>query len=310
MWYFRWKHDLKEELDAGSKVAQTQKGPIEYAIEGESGPVIAGMHGGPGGYDQMLSFFSDLLGKGFQFLSWSRPGYLRTPLSMGKTIPEQADALTALLDALKIDKVACLGGSAGGPFSLEFAIRHPDRIWALIMECAVSQKYMINPEKKSEQIFAKLMFNDPAMWLYDLMAQRATKSTIKSMIQMESTLDKKQIEELLSHIMKDKRKVKIVLDLIKSMCPISLRKAGLDNDLIQLAAIERIAVEKISAPTLIIHGTNDADVPLAHAKFCADNIPNAELFLVEGGLHLLPLADNADEITKKIISFLKQHAPN
>lgn len=42
---------------------------------------------------------------------------------------------------------------------------------------------------------------------------------------------------------------------------------------------------KITAPTLIIHGTDDAVVPYQYAVQASQTIPNAELITVEGGEH-------------------------
>ena len=42
---------------------------------------------------------------------------------------------------------------------------------------------------------------------------------------------------------------------------------------------------KITAPTLIIHGTDDAVVPYQYAVEASQTIPNAELVTVEGGKH-------------------------
>ena len=42
---------------------------------------------------------------------------------------------------------------------------------------------------------------------------------------------------------------------------------------------------KITAPTLIIHGTDDAVVPYQYAVDASQTIPNAELVTVEGGKH-------------------------
>ena len=42
---------------------------------------------------------------------------------------------------------------------------------------------------------------------------------------------------------------------------------------------------KITAPTLIIHGTDDAVVPYQYAVEASQTIPNAELVTVEGGEH-------------------------
>lgn len=58
-----------------------------------------------------------------------------------RTPEEQADALVALLDALQIERVAVQGVSGGGPSAIHFAARHPDRISALLLTCAVSGGY-------------------------------------------------------------------------------------------------------------------------------------------------------------------------
>lgn len=95
----------QDELVALNRTTATAKGTVEYARIGE-GPVVPGIHGGPGGYDQTIFAFEWLAHAGFSLLAPSRPGYLGTPLSSGKTPDEQADLYAALLDTLGIDKVA------------------------------------------------------------------------------------------------------------------------------------------------------------------------------------------------------------
>jgi len=48
-------------------------------------------------------------------------------------------------------------------------------------------------------------------------------------------------------------------------------------------------VHKISAPTLVIHGTEDNLVKLRHGEFLRDNIPNARLEIWEKGKHNMHL---------------------
>ena len=77
----------------------------------------------------------------YRILCPSRPGYLGTPIDSGKTIEEQADLFAALLDMLKINTAAIVTASAGGPPGYAFAIRHPDRVWALVAIDSVSVYY-------------------------------------------------------------------------------------------------------------------------------------------------------------------------
>jgi pimeloyl-ACP methyl ester carboxylesterase len=75
---------------------------------------------------------------GLHTIVFSRPGYLGTPLSVGRTFAEQADAAMALLDFLRIDTAAVVGVSGGGPVALQIALRHSQRTTGLAMIAAVT----------------------------------------------------------------------------------------------------------------------------------------------------------------------------
>ncbi|MDO9263618.1 MAG: alpha/beta hydrolase, partial [Desulfosalsimonadaceae bacterium] len=259
--YIKWKEDLIKELYAGSQVIDTKKGPIEYTVHGDKGPYLMVMHGGPGGYDQTAALFGDMFGKGFRIISWSRPGYIRTPLEVAKTYEEQADAAAALLNALNIDRVAVLGYSAGGPPAVYFATRYPERAWALILECAVTRKWVVKKENIEENIyFGYLMYQDPFLWSSDVVSTHAPRMIGMSTIEMESSLDRQETEKLMDHIMSDPRRVKVLTGLMKSMSPGDLRQAGMKNDIEELEKVKGLPLKDVKAPTLVIHGTNDADV--------------------------------------------------
>ncbi len=86
-----------------------------------------------------------------------------------------------------------------------------------------------------------------------------------------------------------------------------MRADGLDNDLVQLAAIGRLPFERVECPALVAHGTADADVSFADAELAAREIPNAELYAMEGGWHLLNLSDGADAFERAQVEFLNKH---
>ena len=75
-----------------------------------------------------------------------------------------------------------------------------------------------------------------------------------------------------------------------------------------LAAIERLPFERVQCPTLVAHGTADADVPFADGEAAAREIPNAHLHRVEGGWHVLNLGDGAAEFERAQVDFLRKHA--
>ncbi|HEV8253989.1 MAG TPA: alpha/beta hydrolase [Vicinamibacteria bacterium] len=95
--------------------------------------------------------------------------------------------------------------------------------------------------------------------------------------------------------------------LLLSASPAALRRGGLANDAARLERLEALPLAAVSAPTLVVHGALDADVPLEHAEHAARSIPGAELLRVPDGFHVLSLADNAAEIAARRIAFLHRH---
>lgn len=308
--YVKWKQALIKDLVDGSRIISTHKGPVEYSIHGGSGPYLMVIHGCPGGYDQTDALFGDMIGKGFRVLSWSRPGYLRTPIQNGKTFEEQADVAVALMDALRIRQASVLAYSAGGPVAIHMAAKYPDRLWGLVLECAVTQKWVISSENMREKVyFGYLMYSDPFLWTTDTTGDVFPRLIGKSTIEMESSLDKDEAKKLLDTIMQDPRRVKVLSDLTKSMSPAEIRKEGMENDVLQLEKVRDLPLKRIMTPTLIIHGTDDADVSPSDAKLAFETIPGSRLYLVQGGFHIMALTDDIDKVTGQRIAFLRDHAP-
>ena len=114
-------------MEASSEVVQTSRGPVEFCKKGKA-PYVLGFHGTPGMHDGVSCLFDWYVDNGFGIITVSRCGYGRTPLEHGETFAEAADTYAAFLDKLEIDKVIVHAGSGGGPSSIYFAARHPNRV--------------------------------------------------------------------------------------------------------------------------------------------------------------------------------------
>ena len=64
-------------------------------------------------------------------------------------------------------------------------------------------------------------------------------------------------------------------------------------------------LKEIPGRVIIFHGTEDYFVPLKFGEHLAENIPNAELHLLEGQGHLFPW-DHQDLIFRTAVAELKQ----
>lgn len=255
MSYAAWKRATQARLEAGSRVVSTPRGPVEYSELG-AGETVLVLHGRPGGYDQGR-FLARRLGEDLaHWVAVSRPGYLRTPLDVGRTPAEQADAFAALLDALGIGRAVVLGLSGGGPSALQFALRHSSRCRGLILVSAITRRRPPRDRSLGHQVYDRLIArSDWGAWLFFRMIARLVGPGAR--------------EGLAT-----------VLELSES-----LRGAGRRNDLVQISALPDLPPSGIVVPALILHGAADRIVPLAHAEAAAGVIPGAQLVAIAEGGH-------------------------
>ena len=113
---------------------RVRMGLVQHTDTG-AGPALLALHGGMGGYDQSWLLARALIADltPYRVLALSRPGYLGTAQSLGRTPDAQADLYAELLDALGIEKALVAAVSAGGPSAIQFALRHPGRCAGLVL---------------------------------------------------------------------------------------------------------------------------------------------------------------------------------
>jgi pimeloyl-ACP methyl ester carboxylesterase len=281
-----WKGEIEREIAANSQVVETEHGPIEYAEVGE-GPAVLMLHGAPGGYDgpfRALTIAGAESG-GLRYITPSRPGYLGTPLSVGATPAEQADAMVGLLDVLGVDRAAVIGESGGGPIALQFALRHPDRCSALVLISALVHNYS-GPEAQVPPPGPGAFIRDLALFIFKDLGIATYQATDP---------DDPLITELAQAG-------------VRGVVPLEARRAGVENDLIQQAHIDGWPLDRISCPTLILQGANDLSAPAADAEFAHEQIAGSELVMYPGQDHMLAITRHAD-VDARISAFVKSHQP-
>jgi pimeloyl-ACP methyl ester carboxylesterase len=278
-----WMSGQKQRLLDGSQVASTALGDVEYALMGDGEPRLI-IHGTPGGYDQgqVLSSVYPARFAGVQTIALSRPGYLQTPLSSGETPEQQADLYAALLDKLGKDRVVVVGSSGGAPSAVQFAIRHPERVKALVLIVPLLTNMKGSHDPRPPAMF--LLEQNVVTWL---MGDRLGKMMMPNL----DTSDDKQMQG--------------VRALVRTQVPAEQRVEGLVNDTLQFRklGIEAWPLEQIVAPTLILHGNSDKNAPYDASVAAAARIPGAKLETFEGGDHFI-VVTKADEILARIDEFL------
>jgi len=296
--YLAYRRDIERELErvsAGSRIAQTACGPIEYAIAGGGAPVLV-VHGAGGGWDQGMDIAGGLAAGGFRVIAVSRFGYLRTPLPADGSAEAQADAHACLLDALGIRRAAIFGASAGAPSSMQFALRHPERCAALVL--LVPATYVprpggapsVTPPARVEFLFDTALRWDFLFWAAIRVAPRLLVGSIlgtpPEVVARASPEEQARVRMMLEHIL-----------------PVSARRPGLVNDGAVVSGLPRYDLERIAAPTLATSVADDGYGTYDGARYTAEHIPGARFVGYPTGGHLL--VGHQEEGTEKIVAFLK-----
>jgi pimeloyl-ACP methyl ester carboxylesterase len=119
-----------------------------------------------------------------------------------------------------------------------------------------------------------------------VMAARAPKSTVTATLKAEGDLSKDQLKELVGQVMQYEDERDVVLTMANVVADYEHRKAGIENDLARFAEIDSLELEKIAAPTLVIVGSADTDVPPGHSDHAAATIPGADKIVMDAGTQL------------------------
>ncbi len=249
-------------------VVTTPAGPVDLLESGRGLPLLV-LHGTPGGSDQGMAAATVLgLTRTARVLAPSRPGYLGTPLSTGRTPSEQADAIVDVLDLLEVDSAVVLGASGGGMAAVALAAQHPTRVRGLVLWSAVTGPMRIQ---------AGPLLHGPLAW----------QSTGGAMVRLARRFPRL----LVGSASRDARSVEAALAIAETVFPIGPRRDGLRNDSRQARSFDPGLAARITAPTLIVHGTKDRNVAYDQATRAARSIPHAELVTVRGANHWTTMAD-------------------
>jgi pimeloyl-ACP methyl ester carboxylesterase len=296
--YLAYRRDLDaayERISAGSLLAQTPCGPIEYAVAGEGAPVLV-VHGAGGGIDQGMDAAKGLAAVGFRVVAVSRFGYLRTPLPADASPEAQADAHACLLDALGIGRAAIIGASAGAPSAMQFALRHPQRCLALVL--LVPAAFVprpggapsLTPPARTVFLFDTALRSDFLYWAWMRLANRtlvgAILATPPEVLEKADAEEQARAAQMLDHTL-----------------PVTARRLGLVNDAKVVLSLPRYELERIRAPTLVIGVADDRFGIWHSARYTAEHIPGARFVGYPSGGHVW--IGHHKEMLGEVAAFLK-----
>lgn len=289
--YMNYRRELAQNrvrLTENSSVIMTSLGQIEYAIAGQGDPIIV-IHGAGGGYDQGLLVSEAWVGKDFQRIAVSRFGYLRSVMPSQPSYAGQADIIAELMDSLSIESAAIMGVSAGGPSTLQFALRHPRRCRGIILVSAIIHEHPVISWYQN-LAFDMLFNSDLLYWMLVSYFPRSFYTPFGIPADVQAALKPAQCDS--------------IAYFLHSVLPVSMRRNGTlaDRKKDDLA----FPPEELQSPVLVIHAEDDNIVPYANAEYAISRFPRVQSLILKTGGHLL--VGQYHRVKQAVTAFLIQHS--
>jgi class 3 adenylate cyclase len=220
--------------------------------------------------DPTLARFLESLGKSKRLILFDKRGVgISDPIERqpaGGLDPWMED-VSAVLDAVKSEAAAFVGTGAGGPVTMLYAASHPERVRGLVLVNTAARfvrtegyDFGMKPDLvpvaiqwTREMWGTGALFDDGAPSLADSSAAREFYARLQRQSFGPSTAANMQ-ETLL----------------------------GIDV---------RAVLPAVQCPTLVLHRRGDRLVDVAHGRYLAEHIPNAELIELDGDDHLYYAGD-------------------
>lgn len=266
---------------------------IHIEQQGSGEPVFILLHGFGASTFSWREVISPLAEVGL-VIAYDRPafGLTERPLDWEGDNPYTQESnialLLGLMDAKMIDRAVLVGNSAGGTLATAFTLAHPDRVLALIeVDAAI---YQTVPDSA---LLDWLLHTPQVDHIGPLIARRLAGAQGEAFIE-SAWHDPSKIEEN-PEILAGYRK--------------PLRAENWDRALWEhTQATDPPGLEgrlsQINTPTLVISGDDDQIVPVQNSIRLAEDIPGAELAILENCGHL-PQEECPEAFLKAIENFLQ-----
>ena len=237
-------------------------------IDDGSGVPLVLVHGGESDRTQFATLRTRL-GAGIRAISYDqRDSGITVNPPVPYTLEVLADDLVAVLDAVGLRKAHLLGTSFGGALAQHAALRHPQRVASLTL-VATTPSFAITGAVTDE--------------LLDMSHEDRVKAAP---------------DYFFTPVGQSEQRTRPARTLTARTPEQSARR----HDAARRHEV-RDRLGEITAPTLIVHGTDDRLATYAGAVLMAQQIPNAELRSIEGGRHGIAV-EFADEIARWVREFL------
>jgi pimeloyl-ACP methyl ester carboxylesterase len=217
------------------------------------------------------------------------------------TVENNSTDLVGLIEGLGISSVHLVGHSYGGFAAAYCASTHPELIRTLtLIEPAVST--MLVKNRKSASEFLQLLFMHPST---AISAARFQRSSLDPSLNAFRKGDfDAALRFNLDGIMNMHSAFESLPEAVRIMTKENERTVG--ELMAEVPVFGREEASRISAPTLLIHGTESPTVLHAIINRLGKAIPKSEISIISGAAHF-PHLEKSQEFNQLVLGFLSKH---
>ncbi|XRQ09165.1 alpha/beta fold hydrolase [Actinomadura welshii] len=240
---------------------------VGYIDDGDGVPLVL-IHGGEGDRTAYATLRGHL-GAGIRAISYDqRDSGITVNPPVPYTLSDLGDDVADLLDALGLESAHLLGTSFGGAVAQHAALRHPGRVASLVL-IATTPSFALGADAINELL--NLSYDDLRTAVDDYFVTPEGQARIGA--RAAQTLMTRDPEQRARR-----------------------HAAAREHEI-------RDRLGEITAPTLIVHGTEDRLAPYTGALLMEERMPNAELRAIEGARHAVGM-EFAETIAGWVREFL------
>jgi class 3 adenylate cyclase len=199
------------------------------------------------------------------------------PLEGDESFEEEADDMQAVLDAAESEAAAVFGYASGGPYAIQFAARHPERVRALVLYATFAtsvqteEVHWADPPEGREARIAHMIEH----WGEGLNIARLAPSADPALGSWFARLER------------------------LSASPGRMRALTTRMGEVDVSPL----LPTLRVPTLVMHRTGDQVIDPRHSHFLAEKIPGAKLVELPGEDNI-PFLGDVDSYVGEIEEFL------
>jgi pimeloyl-ACP methyl ester carboxylesterase len=253
------------------------------AIGAQGSPAALVLHGTPGSSRQLAGLDRPARDRGLALIVPDRAGYGGSGFDPSRTIASGARDLGELIRHLGLDACAVVGLSGGGPTALACGVLLPGQVSAVATVGSVGPLVPRSQLLPPDRLVIKTARRSPALArLMFAAALHAGRTHPERTLRRFAALLAEPDAELLRE--NDDVRAGFLDDLGH---PSQTAARATARDFWLFARRWDVDLADMTVPAHIWHGTEDRNVPVAHARVIAAACPAARLHLVEGGGHML-----------------------